>query len=138
MSTTGTTAKQKLTAKIKAMPTGMMMQALDTLGAKTDREEAETIVLLAMTTEYRHRLEALAKVTTTEALLKDYRDLEALDYATLPTTKNALYWVIDTELQRRFPKATEAVEAWLDGIDHRTTDTSYAAKFMALIEEHKA
>jgi hypothetical protein len=137
MSKTGTTARQKLAAKVAAMPTGMMMQALDDLGKKADREEAETIVLLAMTTEYRHRLEALAKTTTTEALLKDYRDIEALNYATLPTTKYALYWVIDTELQHRFPQATEAVEEWLDSIDHKTTDESYAAKFMGLIEEIK-
>lgn len=138
MSRTGTTARQKLDAKIKAMPTGMMMQALDTLGAKT-RDEAEGIVYVSMTGEYRRRITALAKTTTTEALLKDWADLEKLDYGTLPHTKSTLYWVIDDQMIQRFPKAAEAMDEIIEGYDGRTEpEVSYSARFMALIEELKA
>lgn len=136
---TATELRAKLTAKVQAMPTGMLMHALDDLDAKQSRDEAESLVLVEMAVEYGKRLREMAKEHSTESLIADLRGYGARDYRTEPKTQREAHWATSGELERRFPAALAAAEEWLDTVDPRDTAAgSYDAKLLELIEIERA
>lgn len=131
---TATELRAQLKAKVAAMPTGMLMQALDDLDAKPNREEAESMVLVELAVEYGKRLREMAKEFSTESLIADLRGYMAADYRTEPKSKREAHWATSGELERRYPAALEAAEEWLDTVDPRDTAAgSYDAKLLELI-----
>jgi hypothetical protein len=123
-----------LTAKVVAMPLGMLMQAADALDAKPDRDEAERRVMVELAVELGKRLREMAKQHSTESLIADLRGYMAADYKTATKSQREAHWATSSELERRYPAALAAVEQWMDGIDIATSEAgSYDAKLLELI-----
>lgn len=138
------TAREELKAKVRAMPLGMLMQAVNELSEKLDRQrangetrdEAEVMVKIELTCEHSRRVREQMKDAATPAVLAEFQRLNGLDYPTMPETARNLYWVLDDVLRDRFPAATEAADAWLDTLPPEGTEGEegqYGRKLLELI-----
>ncbi len=139
MTSTSAELRALLTAKVREMPTGMLMQAADELDVKPDRDEAESRVMVELAVELGKRLRAMAREHSTESLMADLRGYAAADWKTASKSKREAHWVTSGVLEERFPAALAAAEEWLDTIDLANSKAGdYDAKLLELIEEEMA
>lgn len=126
--------RAQLRAKIEAMPLGALEASIDDLWARENRDEAENLVAVQLSTEYMSRIRKMAAEFDNEALLRDYQMLSGEDYSKMPKTRRCLHDVIESMIEQRFPAAAEAVYEWLDTIDPNTEpDSSYSDKLLGLV-----
>jgi hypothetical protein len=112
---TATELRRQLTAKVQAMPTGMLIQAAETMDAKPNRDEAESRVMVELAVELSRRLRDMAREHTSEALLLDLIDMMKADDRAY--VKQKTFQAVGDVLEERFPVATEAAGEWLDAAD---------------------
>lgn len=139
---TATELRAMLTAKVQAMPLGMLMQAADDLDAKPNRDEAESRVMVELGVELGKRLREMSKQHSTESLIADLRGYMVADYKAATKSQREAHWATSGELERRYPAALAAAEEWLDGLTSLDFDTlpagSYDAKLLELIAKEMA
>lgn len=131
--------RQKFNDKIAALDTGRLMECLDTLGAKPNKDAAERMTYQGLASEYARRLRPLVRVEPLASLRADYARLTALKWEGLRATDRALFWAIDGELEVRFPEEAEAAASWYDRLPQKEADelglTAFADHLLASIPE---
>ncbi|MDR6794395.1 hypothetical protein J2X12_002868 [Pseudarthrobacter oxydans] len=99
------------------MPLGMLTEALEKLGSKPGRDEAETRVYVEMSVDLSRRLRDMAREHETDALMLDLIGMMKLDNTARTLVQRETFRAVGDVLEERFPAATEAAEEWLDTVD---------------------
>jgi hypothetical protein len=133
--------RQQLTAKVQAMPLGMLVESLDNMRARAGKDEAEMRVQVALAVDLSRRLRAMAREQSSDALLLELIDVMQLGTAARTYLEQETFRVMGDVLEERFPVAAEKAGEWLDTADFEKCNQDgydYHRYLVAMIAAHQA